>query len=102
VLCPRSTHCAANKKKNFSLPLFGVYLIFFVFLNNFGNLEKELKNAMLQRKNECRKHTSSRCKDKTDVQSKDIQKNSSWGQRCKMQRQSAIGLAYKACFRWFS
>jgi hypothetical protein len=28
-------------KKNFSLPLFGVYLIFFVFFNNFGKRIKE-------------------------------------------------------------
>jgi hypothetical protein len=58
------------KKKYFSLPLFGVYLIFFVFFNNFGKLEKELKNATLQRRIECRKHTSSKHTEDMDAQGK--------------------------------
>jgi hypothetical protein len=34
---------------------------------------------MLQRRDECRKHTSLRCKDKTDVQSKDTREKSLLG-----------------------
>jgi hypothetical protein len=36
-------------------------------------------NVTLKRRDECHKHTSLRCKDKTDVQSKDTQEKSLLG-----------------------
>jgi hypothetical protein len=54
--------------------IFDIY-IFFVFFNNFG----KRKNVTLQRRDECHKHTSSRRKDKTDVQSNDTQEKSLLG-----------------------
>jgi hypothetical protein len=60
----------STKGKYFSLPLFWVYLTFFVFFNNFGKLEKEYKNVRLQRRNECHRHTSSKHKQHTDAHSK--------------------------------
>jgi hypothetical protein len=40
VLCPRETHCFVNKKKILFPSSFWGIFDFFVFFNNFGNLEK--------------------------------------------------------------
>jgi hypothetical protein len=70
VLFPRATHCAAKKIIYISLPLLLGFLIFLSF-QFFKELEKELKNVMLQRRNECLKNTSSRHKEHTNAQSKE-------------------------------
>jgi hypothetical protein len=100
-----STHCAAIKRKYFSHPLFGVYLIFLSFSIFLKSLKKNkrmirykggtsvtsilvpsARNTLILR---ARKH----------VQGKDTGENSSMGQGVKTQRQSATRLAYKACFK---
>jgi hypothetical protein len=105
VLCPRVTHCAAIKRKYFSHPLFGVYLIFLSFSIILEILKKNkrmlcykggtsvtsilvpsARNTLMLR---ARRH----------VQGKDTQENSSMGQGVKTQRQSATRLVYKACFK---
>jgi hypothetical protein len=105
VLCLRATHCVSIKRKYFSRPLFGVYLIFFsfsIFLKRLKNNKRMLhykggtsvarilvprtRNTLMLR---ARKH----------VQEKDTWKNSSKGQGVNTQRQSATRLAYKACFK---
>jgi hypothetical protein len=96
------------KRKYFSLPLFGVYLIFLSFSIILESLKKNkrmlrykggtsvtdilvpsARNTLMLR---ARRH----------MQEKDTQEKSSMGQGVKTQRQSATRLAYKACFRWFS
>jgi hypothetical protein len=47
VLYPRVTHCATKKKKYFSIPLFGVYLIFFLSFSII--LERLKKNKRMLR-----------------------------------------------------
>jgi hypothetical protein len=98
----------STKRKYFSLPLFGVYLIFLSFSIILGSLKKNkrmlhykggssvidilvpsARNTLILR---ARGH----------MQEKDTQEKSSMGQGVKTQRQSATRLAYKACFRWFS
>jgi hypothetical protein len=70
VFFPGVAHCVVNKKKTLFPSSFWGIFDFFVFFNNFGKLEKELKNAMLQRRIECRRHTSSKCREHIDAQSK--------------------------------
>jgi hypothetical protein len=105
VLCPRATHCAANKKKNFSLPLFGVYLIFFFFLSFSIILESLKKNKRML----CYKGGTSvanilvlGARTRLMFRARTFGKIPPGAKGVKTQRQSATGLAYKACFRWFS
>jgi hypothetical protein len=97
-----------TKRKYFSLPLFGVYLIFLSFSIILESLKKNKR--ML-----CYKGGSGvadilvpnarntwMLREKGYMQEKDTREKSSVGQGVKTQRQSATGLAYKACFRWFS
>jgi hypothetical protein len=91
-----------TKIKYFSLPLFGVYLIFLSFSKILESLKKNkimlhykggtnvadilvpgTRNILVLR---ARRH----------MQEKDTQEKSSMGQGVKMQRKSATGLAYKA------
>jgi hypothetical protein len=98
----------STKRKYFSLPLFGVYLIFLSFSIILGSLKKNKR--ML-----CYKGGSSvtdilvpstrntlMLRARGHMQKKDTQEKSSMGLGVKKQRQSATRLAYKACFRWFS
>jgi hypothetical protein len=99
VLCPRETHCASIKRKYFSHPLFGVYLIFLSFSIILESLKKNKR--ML-----CYKGGTSvtsilvpsarntlMLKERRHVQEKDTRENSSMGQGVKMQRKKC----YKAC-----
>jgi hypothetical protein len=98
----------STKRKYFSLPLFGVYLIFLSFSIILGSLKKNKR--ML-----CYKGGSSvtdilvpsarnilMLRERGHMQEKDTREKSSMGQGVKTQRKSATRLAYKACFRWFS
>jgi hypothetical protein len=98
----------STKRKYFSLPLFGVYLIVLSFSIILGSLKKN--KIML-----CYKGGMSiayiivpsarntlMLRTRGHMQEKDTREKSSMGQGVKTQRQSAIRLVYKACFRWFS
>jgi hypothetical protein len=97
-----------TKRKYFSLPLFGVYLIFLSFSIILESLKKNKR--ML-----CYKGGTSvtdilvpsarntlMLRERRHMQEKDTREKSSMGQGVKTQRQSATRLVYKACFRWFS
>jgi hypothetical protein len=97
-----------TKRKYFSLPLFGVYLIFL----SFSIILESLKNnkRMLRYKGGSsvadilvpKARNTWMLRGKGYMQEKDTREKASVGQGVKTQRQSATGLAYKACFRWFS
>jgi hypothetical protein len=70
VLCPRVTHCFFNKNKILFPSSFWGIFDFFVFFNTFGKIEKEQNKATLERRNEVHIHTSSKCKEHIDAQSK--------------------------------
>jgi hypothetical protein len=97
-----------TKRKYFSLPLFGVYLIFLSFSIILESLKKNKR--MLRYKGGTSVTDilvpSARnilvLRERRHMQEKDTREKSSMGQGVKMQRQSATGLVYKACFRWFS
>jgi hypothetical protein len=105
VLFPRVTHCVAIKRKYFSHPLFGVYLIFLSFSIILESLKKN--KIMLRYKGGTSVTNilvpSARntliLRERRHVKEKDTRENSSMDQGVKMQRQSATRLVYKACFK---
>jgi hypothetical protein len=97
-----------KKRKYFSLPLFGVYLIFWSFSIIWERLKKNKR--ML-----CYKGGLSvtdilvpstrntwMLKEKGYMQERDTQEKYSMGQGVKTHRINDTWLVYKACFRWFS
>jgi hypothetical protein len=97
--------CYRKKNTYFLSPLFGIF-DFFIFFNFSKSLKKNKR--MLRYKggtSVARNHTSSKCKEHTNAQSKEtcrkraLGENSSMGQGVRSQRQSATRLAYKACFK---
>jgi hypothetical protein len=105
VLCPRVTHCASIKRKYFSHPLFGVYLIFFVFFNILKSLKKNKRMLRYKGGTSVTSILVPSARNtlmliaRRHVQEKDTRENSSMGQGVRSQRQSATRLAYKACFK---
>jgi hypothetical protein len=105
VLCPRVTHYASIKRKYFSHPLFGVYLIFLSFSIILEILKKN--KGMLRYKGGTSvtsilfpsARNTLMIRSRRHVQGKDTRENSSMGQGVKTQRQSVTRLAYKACFK---
>jgi hypothetical protein len=96
-----------TKRKYFSLPLFGVYLIFLSFSIILEILKKNKR--MLRYKGGSSvadilvpsTRNTWMLRAKGYMQEKDTREKSSEGQGVKTQRQSATGIAYKVCFRWF-
>ena len=104
VLCPSATHCAVNKKKKyFSLPLFGVYLIFLSFPIIFEILKKNKRMIRYKGGTDVidilvpSARNTLMLRERGHMQEKDTQEKSSMGQGVKTQ--SATRLAYKACFK---
>jgi hypothetical protein len=97
-----------TKRKYFSLPLFGVYFIFLSFSIILESLKKNKR--MIRYKGGSSvidilvpsARNTWMLRAKGHMQENDTQEKSSMGQGVKMQRQSATGLAYKACFIWVS
>jgi hypothetical protein len=97
-----------KKRKYFFLPLFGVYLIFLSFSIIVEILKKNKRilhykggSSVIDILFPSARNTWM-LKEKGHMQEEDTREKSSVGQGVKTQRQSATGLAYKACFRWFS
>jgi hypothetical protein len=100
VLYPRVTHYAANKENTFPFLFLGYILFFCVFFNNFGQ-----KNKGMLRYNGGTSVTNIQvqgARTRLMFRIMILGKNPPGAKGVKMQRQSATGLAYKACFRWFS
>jgi hypothetical protein len=103
------THCAANKKKIlFPSSFWGIFDFFLSFSIILESLKKNKR--MLRYKGGSSvadilvpsARNTWMLREKGHMQEKDTREKSSMGQGVKTQRQSATGLAYKACFRWFS
>jgi hypothetical protein len=89
--------CYQIKRKYFSLPLFGVYLIFFVFFNNFG---KRIKECYVTKEESSVTNIlvpsawyTRILREKGHMKEKDSQEKSSRGQRCK----DVEAKCYRAC-----
>ena len=88
VLCPRATHCAANKKKILFPSSFWGIFDFFVFFNNVGNLKKD--KIILRYKGGSSvtnilapsAWNIGMLREKGHMQEKDTREKSSRGQRC--------------------
>jgi hypothetical protein len=98
----------STKRKYFSLPPFGVYLIFLSFSIILRTLKKN--KTMLRYKGGMSVAdilvTSTRntfiLRARGHMHENDTREKSSMGQGVKTQRQSATQLPYKACFIWFN
>jgi hypothetical protein len=98
----------STKRKYFSLPPFGVYLIFLSFSIILITLKKN--KTMLRYKGGMSVAdilvTSTRntfiLRARGHMHENDTREKSSMGQGVKTQRQSATQLPYKACFIWFN
>jgi hypothetical protein len=105
VLFPRVTHFVSIKRKYFSHPCFGVYLIFLsfsIFLKRFKKNKRMLRykgRISVVRILVPSTRNTLMLIERKHVQGKDTWENSSMGQGVKTQRQSATRLAYKACFK---
>jgi hypothetical protein len=102
VICPRVTHCAAIKRKYFSHPLFGVYLIFFVFFNILESLKKNKRTLNYKGGTSVASilvpsaRNTLMLRERRHVRGKDTRENSSIDQGVKTKRKSDTRLAYKA------
>jgi len=98
----------STKRKYFSLPLFGVYLIFLSFSIILESLKKNKRMLRYKGGTSVADIRVPSARNtlmliaRGHMQEKDTREKTSMGQGVKMQRQSATRLAYKACFRWFS
>jgi hypothetical protein len=95
-----------NKKKILFPSSFWGIFDFFVFFNNFG---KRIKECYVTKEESSVANilvpstwNTGMLRAKGHMQEKDTRKNPPGAKGVKTQRQSATGLAYKACFRWFS
>jgi hypothetical protein len=97
VLCPRETHCAANKKKIlFPSSFWGIFEFFF-FFNNFG---KSIKECYITKEESSvanilvpSAQNTGMLREKEHMQEKDTREKSSRGQRC----QDAEEKCYRDC-----
>jgi hypothetical protein len=102
VFFPRETHSVVNKRKYFSLPLLGVYLIFLSFSIILEILKKNKR--MLHYKGGMSvtymlvpsERNTFMLRARGHMQEKDTREKSSMGQGVKTQRQRATRPAYKA------
>jgi hypothetical protein len=102
VLCPKATHCAANKNKKNSLALFGVYLIFLFFSIILESLKKNKRMIRYKGGMSVKNILVLGAKTRWMFRERTLGKIPPAVKVVKTQRQSATGLAYKACFRWFN
>ena len=102
VLCSRVTHYASIKRKHISRLLFGVFFIFLSFSIFLKSLKKNKRMLCYKGGTSVANIQVQGARTRLMFKVRTLRKNPPGPKGVKTQRQSATGLAYKACFRWFS